>query len=699
MNEQTDETSALNSTASLDVVTTVLVAVGEESAEQVSFAGHVEPQPMRVRAVRGSDLELAGPTFFPKNCQLSIELQDSRGAHAGALKGTVRKLQMLALDPSYVVSVRLTESVPSLVDELRRGALAAEASVEPGLERAIGSSSAPGWAARLVGDGALTAPQLDEMVASALADSKPLDEALVDAGLVLAEKVASCMAMELGVPFVDPDAFEIQRANAALVPEELVRRHDMFPLFNVGGVITLGMSDPSDLAVIDQVRLRASAQVDQCMVLPSAIAPLIERAYGSAAAAALQLDAELKAADDDDPDEASSNEIVRLVRSMVEDSARDGVSDVHIEPERDKMRVRVRLDGILHERSVHPLKQHAPIVSRIKVMAKLDIAETRRPQDGHFSLKSSAGNVDVRVSTLPTVYGENVVLRLLFSDGKAAGLDELGMSEGTLTSLEHFLAQPNGMILVTGPTGSGKTTTLYAALTRLSTIESSVVTVEDPVEKRMPLVRQTEVNVKAGLTFASGLRSILRQDPDVIMIGEIRDHETAEIAVQSALTGHMVLSTLHTNSAAGAIIRLGEIGVPPFLITASLRAVLSQRLARRICEACSESVQPDPQLVAGFGLEDSPEIDYKAGAGCKRCFQTGYQGRVGIYELLPLTNKLSASLLGGASRDVIEREAEAAVTTDLRGDGLRRVREGLTTLEEVARIAGLDLDTSRAARD
>ena len=385
----------------------------------------------------------------------------------------------------------------------------------------------------------------------------------------------------------------------------------------------------------------------------------------------------------------TSGTVVALVDEMLNDSARTGASDIHIEPERDHLRVRIRVDGMLHEAATHSSELAASIVSRLKVMAKLDIAETRRPQDGHFTTTVDGATMDVRVSTIPTVHGENVVLRLLLSDSRAIGLEDLGMPSDVLGKLRGYLDQPNGMVLVTGPTGSGKTSTLYAALERLNTMDRNIVTVEDPVEKRVPLLRQTEVNPKAGITFASGLRSILRQDPDVIMVGEIRDRETAEIAVQAALTGHLVLSTLHTNTAAGAIVRLSEMGVTPFLLTSSLRAVIGQRLVRQVCSSCARSVEPDPRLTTGLGMEDADRTTFIEGAGCDRCLHTGYKGRTGIYEVLEITATLGRVLLGGASREEIEAEAQRSLASSLREDGLRKVRAGLTTLAEVARIVGL----------
>jgi type IV pilus assembly protein PilB len=636
----------------------VRVSVGPESADQVVLANGAGHVTLQLRTLKGRDVELVGGTFFPKQCQLQLELTsgDSGGAKSGGarLKGVVRKVQTISTEPSHSIWVHLAESDPACLAELQAVLAAArEQSVEAG---AGSKATGPG----------------------ALLGGAPAEEALVS------------RAMDLGVPFVDTRLYEVQLSNGSLVPEELALRHGLFPLFYLGGAVTLGMNDPGDLAVVDQVRLRTGSQVDPCLCSPAALEALIARAYRAVEVRESpgEPETETAAASGDDSSRAS-NTVVRLVRTLIDQSARDGASDIHIEPERDFTRVRLRVDGILHEKSTHPAEQHAPLVSRIKVLAKMDISEVRRPQDGHFSTKLDQRVLDVRVSTIPTVHGENVVLRLLLSGGKAVGLHELGLPEWALRRMEEFLEHPNGMILVTGPTGSGKTTTLYAALARLSTIERNVVTIEDPVERRMPLLRQTQVNTKAGITFAAGLRSILRQDPDVIMVGEIRDQETAEIAVQAALTGHLVLSTLHTNSAAGAVVRLSEMGIPPFLITSSLRAVISQRLTRRICPECREPASPDPRLVAGLGLDTGEPVPFLKGAGCARCLHTGYRGRVGIYEMLQITPGLGRALLGGGSRDEIEREGQRALLCGLRDDGLRKVREGLTTVEEIARVVGL----------
>ena len=629
------------------------VSVGARSRDQVHPTGVLAQRDLEVRTLLDSTLELVSSVFYPKNCHLEVSLIHPE-APAGVLRGKVRSARMAGPQPLYDISVQLdgARAAGNL-----RGSWGGAAPNQPrsGALGTLGAGTVPGWASMLVGQGLLTEAELRRIATDARARRIDLEEALTRDNVVAPQAVAACMALDMSAVYVDPFAYELSPSNTTLIKEELARRHGMFPLFHTEGVITLGMQDPTDLALIDQIRLRTNCQVDVCLCPPGAIEALIERAFKQASVeptAGLGLALSDKVPEIDRRSEPrNTGAAVQLVDDLLSGSARKGASDVHVEPERDHLRVRIRVDGILHEAEQHPAALHAPIISRLKVMAKLDIAETRRPQDGHFTTTVDGKTVDVRVSTIPTVHGENAVLRLLMSDSQTIRLEQLGMPDAVLRKLRHFLEQPNGMVLVTGPTGSGKTSTLYAALERLNTMDRNIVTVEDPVEKRVPLLRQTEVNPKAGITFASGLRSILRQDPDVIMVGEIRDQETAEIAVQAALTGHLVLSTLHTNTAAGALVRLSEMGIPPFLLTSSLRAVIGQRLARRVCTACARRIEPDPRLVAGLGLNDAEGASFMAGRGCERCLQTGFKGRTGIYEILEITAELSRVLLGGATRE------------------------------------------------
>lgn len=666
----------------------VLVSVHNDSLAQVSLADPSGHRSFAARSIDEVELELTGPVFFPKGTRVDLELSPTNGSGVHRVTGTVQRVTMTGPGPQY--SLWVEADLPGI---LRRVRIDVDSSAERhshSPDPPILAANMPSWASQLVVSGSLSPVKLERLASQAKEEQRSVEDVMLDSGAVPRDTIAIAKALEFAIPFVDPRAYRVAEVNGQLLPEELLRRYRLFPLFHIGETVTLGMEDPSDLAAIDQVRLRANCQVDACLCEWTMLDSLIERTYlaptGQSGDPSATSPAGAEALENES---VESNTIVRLVNSIVTESARDGASDIHIEPERDMTRIRIRVDGILHEKSVYPFDLHAPIVSRIKVQAKLDIAETRRPQDGHFAIRLGKQSVDVRVSTIPTVYGENLVLRLMLSDEKTTQLQELGLDPAALKRMHEFLGSTNGMVLVTGPTGSGKTTTLYAALAELNTIERNVVTVEDPVEKRVPLMRQTQVNAKAGVSFATGLRSILRQDPDVIMVGEIRDQETADIAIQAALTGHMVLSTLHTNTAVGAMVRLSEMGVPPFMITSSLRAVVAQRLARRICDSCRQEVTPDPYLLKSLGFGDTRGVHFIAGGGCARCLQTGYKGRVGLYEMLQLTEELSRALLEGASRDKIERCAGNALITTLMDDGLQKVRDGVTTLEEIARVVGV----------
>ena len=377
--------------------------------------------------------------------------------------------------------------------------------------------------------------------------------------------------------------------------------------------------------------------------------------------------------------------VIRFVNSLITQGYKERASDIHIEPFETELIVRYRIDGILYEALRPPHKSHAAIVSRIKIMAALNIAEKRLPQDGRFRVRIAGKDVDVRVSTLPTAFGERVVLRLLDHGSQVLQLEDIGLEADLLRQLDAMIRKSHGIFLVTGPTGSGKTTTLYAALTRLNNREKNIITVEDPIEYQLPGVGQIQVNAKIDLTFANGLRSILRQDPDIIMVGEIRDAETAEIAVQSALTGHMVFSTLHTNDAAGALTRLVEMGIEPFLAASSIVSIIAQRLVRQICPHCRESYRPSPNLLTDAGLPDDGALYYR-GRGCDRCMGLGYRGRSGIYELLPVEEETRELLLARKDAATIKAAAQRKGMKSLRDAGLAKAAAGETTLEEVLRV-------------
>ncbi len=688
----------LTSPGKSDAVPTGVVMVAAESRSQVELVASPTGVVMRIRSVRDTSVELVGSHFFPKACRLEVAVQGALGEPPIRFTGTVRKAQTVGVEPTYWVTLQVERESAKALHRVGIGVATAHDDVPSWLDRTLaGVGPIPSWASGLVAMGLLEEGVLRTHSSAADSERVPLEDYLIRQGVVRKETIAACMALQMSVPYVEPQAYRLCPANRELIPGHLAKRHGIYPLFHLGGVMTLGMDDPTDLALIDQIRLRTSSQVDPCLCPPGMLAPLIDGAYRGepgveAPPSSIQAGVPEEVGHDD---MESSSEIARLVQSMIEAAARRGASDIHVEPERDHVRIRVRVDGILHETNKHPFAQHSAIISRMKVQAGLDIAETRRAQDGHFSQVVGGTNVDVRLSTIPTTYGENAVLRLLLSNADLVGLGDLGMPDGVLTRVQALLDQPNGMMLVTGPTGSGKTSTLYAALERLNTMDRNVVTVEDPVEKRVHLLRQTEVNAKAGMTFANALRSILRQDPDVIMVGEIRDQETGEIAVQAALTGHLVLSTLHTNTAAGAIVRLSEMGVAPFLLTSSLRAVLGQRLVRRVCTRCAETTSLAPGLARSFGL-DSEKVQVQRGTGCPHCLNTGYKGRVGLFELVEITESLADAILGGASRAEIEGEASRSSGDGMRLDGLRKVMSGETTLEEVARVVGVGSSRTQA---
>ena len=380
--------------------------------------------------------------------------------------------------------------------------------------------------------------------------------------------------------------------------------------------------------------------------------------------------------------------VIKLVNILISDAVKDRVSDIHIEPEIGALRVRYRIDGILHEVHNLPKKLQNVIISRIKILAEMDIAESRRPQDGKIRVKLENKDLDIRVSTFPTVHGENVVMRLLDRSSILLGLKDLGFTRENLEIFSKMILQPNGIILVTGPTGSGKTTTLYSALSTISSMEKNIITIEDPVEYELPLIRQTQVNPKADITFANGLRSILRQDPDVIMVGEIRDKETAEVAIQASLTGHLVFSTLHTNDAPSSLTRLIDMGLEPFLISSSLILIVAQRLVRQICPKCKEEYSPSTAALQDLGLDD--KIKFFRGKGCPACKNTGFIGRIGIFEILALNETIRKMVEGRNSADAIKKKAIELGLKTLREDGLEKAKQGLTTIEEILRVTEIE---------
>ncbi|MBY0307226.1 MAG: GspE/PulE family protein, partial [Phycisphaerales bacterium] len=508
---------------------------------------------------------------------------------------------------------------------------------------------------------------------------------LVEQSVLTPRQVALVRAQICEVPFVDLEHYQVDIANARRMPKSMSESLGALPLFVLEETATVGMANPLDLRAVDQLRAALKCDVEPVLCEPKALKGLIDRAYaltadaGGAKASGAEFNLDLT---------TGKEPIVAAVNQIIAQAVEKGASDVHIGPDETTLHLRYRIDGELLPQQGPALSTHAGLVQRLKVMANLDLTQTRRPQDGKFRFNHHGRAVDIRLSIIPTISGENVVMRLLTSSAAIKGFSELGLPADAAPALEQMLESPYGMILVTGPTGSGKTTTLYTALKKLNSPDRNVMTIEDPVEIRLPLIRQVQVNPEIGMTFAGSLRSILRQDPDVVMVGEIRDEETARISVQAALTGHMVLSTLHTNDAPGAIPRLRDFGCPPFAINAAVLGVVAQRLVRRVCRDCARPTPPSPAMLAHFG-NDARDGAYTAGAGCARCGSTGFAGRIGVYELLRLTQPVQQVIEAGGTVHQVRAAALANGYRPMWTDGLNKAKLGMTTLNEVARVVAI----------
>ncbi|MCJ7746865.1 MAG: Flp pilus assembly complex ATPase component TadA [Desulfobacterales bacterium] len=562
----------------------------------------------------------------------------------------------------------------------------------------------------LIGLGILTPDQLRKAAQEQKRGVERLEQTIVRLGYAKEELILQCLADYFNLPFVDLDTYLIDDKVVKMIPEEMARRHTLIPIFKIGETLTVATANPLNIHALDELRNKVKTDVEIAISTEKKIKKAIDQHYGATDTimdSTLQqfLTGSAGGLPSGPADYRKTHDLVvkELQPGMLQDAPaarmfdivmiqaiRDRASDIHLEPDESALRVRFRIDGFLYESLALPKQIHPSLTSRIKILAEMDIAETRAPQDGNFNVKMEKRSFEIRVSTFPTIYGENVVLRILDQTSPLINLGDLGFSKDMLDLCKQLIRRPNGIILVTGPTGSGKTTTLYAFLNLINSKEKNIITIEDPVEYRLALIRQTQINPKAGITFATGLRSILRQDPDVIMIGEIRDRETSEIAHQSALTGHLVLSTLHTNDAPEAITRLMDIGVEPYLISSSLIGVLAQRLVRTICPDCKTSYPADPNILSDLGDEVSKSkepLTLHRGKGCKNCKQSGYRGRTGIFELLPINEKIKQLISEKASTQVIRESAKKMVgMISLREDGLRKVLKGITTLEEVDRV-------------
>lgn len=519
---------------------------------------------------------------------------------------------------------------------------------------------------------------------------------LIEQGVLTEAQVASARAAQAGLPFVELLEYPVDRNAVAQVPAALCRRHRLLPIALNDDTLTVAMVDPGNVFAIDDVRAVAPSKhivlvVSEADDLMAAI-DRYHRADGELSDLTTTLEEESSGTDiaiaDDEPTQDDAP-IVRFVNLLISQAIQDRASDIHIEPAERAMKVRYRIDGVLHEMQEAPKSIQNGVISRLKIMSDIDIAERRKPQDGRMSVSHGGRKIDLRVATLPTVWGEKVVMRILDNAQSSMTLNDLAMLEDNLNAFRSSFTKPYGMILVTGPTGSGKSTTLYTTLHALAKPEINVITVEDPVEYRMPGVNQVQVNPKAGLTFASALRSILRSDPDVVLIGEIRDQETAQIAIEAALTGHLVLSTLHTNDAPSAVTRLTEMEIEPFLVGSALDCVVAQRLARRLCDRCKEAYQPSPQEMTSLRMGWDPSEPLPTlfrQVGCQTCAGTGYRGRIALHEVMLVSEEIERQAVDRSSAAEIGRTARQQGMRTLREDGWQKVRMGLTSVEEILRV-------------
>jgi len=559
----------------------------------------------------------------------------------------------------------------------------------------------------LVEAGKISPDQLREALEAQKTGGGRLGTNLVKLGSISEEDLVDFLSQRYGVPAINLAEVEVDENIIKIIPAEVARKYTILPVSKAGARLTIAMVDPTNVFAMDDIKFMTGYNVEPVVASEVAVRAAIDEYYGSTHSIELRKvmedlvetdDADLEVLDEEEDLDLAALEqqseeapVVRLVNIFLTDAIKRGASDIHIEPYEKEYRVRYRIDGILYEMMRPPLKLRDAITSRLKIMAKLDIAEKRLPQDGRIKIKTKiAGKVkdlDYRVSVLPTIFGEKVVMRLLDKDNLMLDLTKLGFEVESLRNFEQAIFKPFGMVLVTGPTGSGKTNSLYSALQRINTPEVNIMTAEDPVEFNLPGINQVQMKESIGLNFAATLRSFLRQDPNIILVGEIRDFETAEVAIKAAMTGHLVLSTLHTNDAPSSINRLMNMGIEPFLVASSVHLVVAQRLVRRICTRCKEPVDVPEQglLNAGFKKKECSSLKLFKGVGCEHCSETGYKGRVGLYEAMVVDDEMKELILsGGSSYELAQKAVENGMIT-LRQSGLQKIRDGLTTIEEVVR--------------
>ncbi len=560
----------------------------------------------------------------------------------------------------------------------------------------------------LVNAGTITEEQLQQALAEQKQNNTPLGKALVQLGFLAEEKFLNSLADQLKIPYLDMQGVKISQEAIRKVPETVARKHRIIPIDIENGSLKLAMTDPLNIFAVDEVTIQSGLDVITVLAAESDIERAIQEEYGVAAS----IKAAVKSLGVQEQEKEEAQQIAsgggtttakldapeapvaKLVEMILKQALDDGASDVHIEPTEKALNIRYRIDGVLFEASQLPKSVESALISRIKILSNMDIAETRAPQDGGFSAQLGPKEIELRVSTCPTIYGENMVLRILDKSKLMVDLEASGLMGASLNKYNDLLENPYGVILVTGPTGSGKTTTLYSSLAKINTPDKNIKTIEDPVEYRLEGIRQTQVNPKANLTFATGLRSLMRQDPDIIMVGEIRDTETAEIAIQAALTGHLVLSTLHTNDTPGAISRLSDLKIEPFLLASSIVGVLAQRLVRKICKHCKvqhEATEKELSVLFPNGNRP-PSVTLYHGEGCKACKKSGYSGRMGIFEVLVITDELRELILQKAApMSLRDRARETQDMKSLREDGISKVLGGHTTVDELNRVTFADI--------
>jgi type IV pilus assembly protein PilB len=532
----------------------------------------------------------------------------------------------------------------------------------------------------LIEDGKLSAVSADEMRRFIIENECSIEDATIRLKKVSTRDLAIAKASICEYPFVDLSMVDTDIRNSRRLPKALAERLIAFPLYVLGDVATVAMEDPLDLQAMDQLQQSLRRQVDPVVCDAEQLRMLVMRAY------TLDMgESDDQSAASEESGVASEEPVVAAVNQILYTAADAGASDVHINPDEKSLHLRFRVDGVLIPQQGPALAMHEGLVQRLKVMAQLDVTQTRRPQDGKFRFRHKGHPIDVRLSIVPTIYGENAVMRLLRPAAAIGSIMDLGMPTEVARDFEEAIQKPHGMVLVTGPTGSGKTTTLYTALNRINKPDRNIMTIEDPVEIRLPMIRQVQANAAIGMTFASALRSMLRQDPDVILVGEIRDEETAKIATQAALTGHLVFSTLHTNDAVGSIARLREFGVPSFAITNALLAVVAQRLVRRVCGSCRTADDPSPIDLHALGVLE-PGSNFVRGSGCPACMSTGYKGRVGVYEMLRATHAIRELIEQGAPVSEIFRRARVEGMRMMLEDGIQKALLGITTVDELGKL-------------